>query len=286
MATTDSPFSFTSLAPPSPQAAQQAQKLELVLQDKVAQGGSATRDLFAGHAAHVRNDPIEVSRTRLDATLNIDISLSLRASLPFGVAHEQFSKQLSLWASGTGWRSYTDYIGGRIMYDGYSAKQIKAITESPQGRQPPEPSRRALSRFADSVPPLTVTAKIRQLSEDRLETLHLPPEVDRQKKLASLEQQLREVVLEVADGLVAKMDSVRFLRFFGASVNILLARMHDQGIHISLPEYAAFREVAVEAAKRKQTMLILPCHKSHIDYLTMSCEFKRVSTAARRCSDE
>lgn len=71
------------------------------------------------------------------------------------------------------------------------------------------------------------------------------------------------------------MDSVRFLRFFGASVNNILVRMYDQGIHISLPEYAAFREVAVEAAKRKQTMLILPCHKSHIDYLTMSCESER-----------
>ncbi|ORY89766.1 acyltransferase-domain-containing protein [Leucosporidium creatinivorum] len=222
VSTTDSPFSFTSLAPPSARVVQEAQKLELVLQDKVVAGGSATRDLFAGHAAHVRNDPIE------------------------------FSKQLSLWASGTGWRSYTEYIGGRIMYEGYSLKQIKAITESPQ-----------------------VTAKIRQLSEERLEALHLPPEVDRQEKLASLERQLREVVLEVADGLVAKMDSVRFLRFFGASVNNILVRMYDQGIHISLPEYAAFREVAVEAAKRKQSLLILPCHKSHIDYLTMSWLFFR-----------
>jgi glycerol-3-phosphate O-acyltransferase len=31
-----------------------------------------------------------------------------------------------------------------------------------------------------------------------------------------------------------------------------------------------FREVAVHAAKKKQSILFLPCHKSHIDYLTVS----------------
>ena len=47
------------------------------------------------------------------------------------------AKQLSLWASGTGWRSYTDYIGGRIMYEGYSAGVIKSLLRSPQGARPP-----------------------------------------------------------------------------------------------------------------------------------------------------
>lgn len=120
--------------------------------------------------------------------------------------------------------------------------------------------------------PLTahsVTAKIRQLSEERLEKLHLPPDTDREAKLRSLERQLGEVTFKIADGLVAKMDSVRFLRFFGASTNTLLARLYHQGIHISLAEFAEFRAVAERAAEKKQSLILLPSHKSHIDYLTM-----------------
>ena len=68
-------------------------------------------------------------------------------------------------------------------------------------------------------------AKVHELSLQRLDSLNLPPEVDREKKLADLERQMKEVVLEQANVLVAKMDSVRFLRFFGASVNNILVRM-------------------------------------------------------------
>lgn len=69
--------------------------------------------------------------------------------------------------------------------------------------------------------------------------------------------------------------------------------MYDQGIHISLDEYTVFREAAQQAAKKKQSLLILPCHKSHIvrsfffqsgvaltsisqDYLTVSWIFYRL----------
>lgn len=91
-----------------------------------------------------------------------------------------------------------------------------------------------------------VNAQIKKLSEERLAKLNLPADVNKEQKLASLERQLKEQTLKVsaellspfhladtplqiANGLVAKMDSVRFLRFFGGTVNILLARMYEQG---------------------------------------------------------
>lgn len=117
----------------------------------------------------------------------------------------QFSKQLSLWASGTTWRAYDDYIGGRIMYEGYSNWCIKGIMESPQ-----------------------INLKIRQLAEEHVAPLKLTSDA-RRKRLERTERQMREVVYEMAHGLVAKMDSVRFLRFFGAVVNNILVRMYDQG---------------------------------------------------------
>lgn len=51
----------------------------------------------------------------------------------------------------------------------------------------------------------TVQAKVHELSLKRLDELNLPPGTNREKKLADLERQLKEVVLGVADGLVAKV---------------------------------------------------------------------------------
>lgn len=154
----------------------------------------------------------------------------------------------------------TDYIGARIMYPGYTAESIQKLLDSP-----------------------VVQKKVRQLADQRLDALNLPPEADREARRRKLEKQLKGVVTQVADGLVAKMDSVRFLRFFGAVTNNILVRMYHQGIHIDLDEFAAFKEVAVHAAAKKQSIILLPCHKSHLDYLTMSwlmfryerCSFRR-----------
>ncbi|SCV69844.1 BQ2448_1238 [Microbotryum intermedium] len=242
LASTASPFAFTSIesAHLLEDKATQLQRAQIREQKVKQEMLSESRDLFLNH---------------------------------------RVAKQLSMWASGTGWRSYTgqwhsqrsalpplginvltsrrlrdrlDYIGARVMYDGYSKATLRAITMAPQVRK-----------------------KIKQLALERLESLDLPPTADREKKLAQLEKQLTEVSLQFADGMVAKMDSVRFLKFFGATVNNILVRMYNQGIHINLPEYAAFREVAVQAAKNKQSLLLLPCHKSHIDYLTISWLFYR-----------
>ncbi|GAA5865182.1 hypothetical protein JCM1840_003935 [Sporobolomyces johnsonii] len=186
-------------------------------------GNGEQHNLVQNHQAHLRADPLE------------------------------FSKQLSLWATGTGWRAYNDYIGGRVFYEGYSESCVRAIMTSPQ-----------------------VLAKQHQVTEERLALLHVPDGPEKVAKRAQIEKQVREETAKIANGLVARMDSVRFLRFFGALVNNLLVRLYHQGIEISIPEYARFKEIAVLAAKKKQSLLIVPCHKSHIDYLTISWLFFRL----------
>jgi hypothetical protein len=64
--------------------------------------------------------------------------------------------------------------------------------------------------------------------------------------------------------MVAKMDSVAFLRFFGAATNNVLVRMYHSGLHLAPAELSKFLEIAQVAAEKKQSLLILPCHKSHI----------------------
>ncbi|CEQ41343.1 SPOSA6832_03065, partial [Sporobolomyces salmonicolor] len=186
-------------------------------------GNGEQHNLVQNHQAHLRADPLE------------------------------FSKQLSLWATGTGWRAYNDYIGGRVFYEGYSDSCVRAIMTSPQ-----------------------VLAQQHQVTEQRLALLHLPNGPEKLAKRARIEKLVREETSKIANGLVARMDSVRFLRFFGALVNNLLVRLYHQGIEISIPEYARFKEIAVLAAKKKQSLLIVPCHKSHIDYLTISWLFFRL----------
>lgn len=56
--------------------------------------------------------------------------------------------------------------------------------------------------------------------------------------------------------------------------------MYHQGLEISIPQYARFKEVAQLAASKKQSLLILPCHKSHIVHMTFSLR-NRMSSLMR-----
>ncbi|GAA5851497.1 hypothetical protein JCM8547_001112 [Rhodosporidiobolus lusitaniae] len=193
------------------------------LREEKVRRKNGQRNIVSGHQGHLRTDPIE------------------------------FSKQLSLWMMGSGWRSYENYIGGRVFFEGYSEQCIQRVLSSSQ-----------------------VNNRIKDVAVARLATLNLPEGPVKEKKRTQIDKNLRDEARKLADGLVAKMDSVRFLRFFGAIVNNLLVRLYHQGIEISIPEYARFKQVAQQAAAKKQSLLILPCHKSHIDYLTISWLFFRL----------
>jgi len=69
---------------------------------------------------------------------------------------------------------------------------------------------------------------------------------------------------------VARLDSLPFLKFFAGTINNVLARMYHLGIHLNVHQVLEVRRVAAYAAERKQSIVFLPCHKSHIDYLTVS----------------
>lgn len=41
------------------------------------------------------------------------------------------------------------------------------------------------------------------------------------------------------------------------------------GIHVSSEEVLRLREVAEKAEKKKHSIIFLPCHRSHIDYVSL-----------------
>lgn len=49
----------------------------------------------------------------------------------------------------------------------------------------------------------------------------------------------------------------------------LLGRTYHQGIHVSSSEVSNLRQVAIMAAAKKQSLIFLPCHRSHIDYVSL-----------------
>ncbi|EPQ29051.1 uncharacterized protein PFL1_03340 [Pseudozyma flocculosa PF-1] len=183
----------------------------------------------------------------------------------------EFLQQFVAYGQGTGWRGYSNYIGAPILYPGMSDETIRAVLASDQ-----------------------VQERIRRLAALRIDALFpdtgpMPPSgptkaqkslaVFKQRKQREMEGQLRDVAHHILVKSVARIDSLRFLKAFAASVNNVLARMYHQGIHISVPQVLELRRVAAYAAERKQSIIFLPCHKSHIDYLTVSWLMYRLGIA-------
>ncbi|KAH8913491.1 acyltransferase-domain-containing protein, partial [Atractiella rhizophila] len=155
----------------------------------------------------------------------------------------EFLRQLGHWATGTSWRGFNSYVGQRIFYETYSEEQISFLLKS-----------EAVNRRIDTL--------VEQRGGGKEE---------RRKLKREAEMMMR--------GVVPTMDSVPSLRAFGATVNNILVRLYDQGIHISPTEFLAFRKAAIKAQDARQSLLVVPCHKSHIDYLTISFLFFRLSLA-------
>ncbi|CAM0136523.1 unnamed protein product [Umbelopsis sp. WA50703] len=97
------------------------------------------------------------------------------------------------------------------------------------------------------------------------------------KKVANLRRKRKQFKLEleavataIANKCFSRMDDIRLLRFFAFTINNILVRLYHQGIHIKESEWLELRRVALIAEQKKQSLILLPCHKSHIDYLVVS----------------
>ncbi|KAL1987101.1 hypothetical protein VTN96DRAFT_4975 [Rasamsonia emersonii] len=167
----------------------------------------------------------------------------------------EFLREVSLFVSGTGWRAYDQIIGQPIFYPGFSDRIKGLILESPILRN-----------------------KISELAEARLKVeeteglLGATPEAIEKAKTrrrSEIEGNLREVVDTMMDNMICKMDSNTFIRSAYYLCTQLLTRAYHQGIHVSSEEVLRLRSVAEEATKKKHSIVFLPCHKSHVDYVSL-----------------
>lgn len=119
-------------------------------------------------------------------------------------------------------------------------------------------------------------AKIAQLAEMRLAVEEKQGllnkndrnfETKRNQRRSVLVQSLQEVAEQLTDNMVCKMESKTFIRGAYYMVTQLLLRAYHQGIHVSSEEVLRLRNVAREAEKKGQSIIFLPCHRSHVDYV-------------------
>ncbi|KAK7749121.1 hypothetical protein SLS62_008408 [Diatrype stigma] len=177
----------------------------------------------------------------------------------------QFLREVSLYVSGTGWRAYENVVGQPLFYSGYSEHIKNSVMSAP-----------------------LLQARISQLADTRLEieeqqgwlrkdSKHF--QTKRSQRRSELISGLQEVAEKWTNDMICKFESKPFIRSAYYLVTQLLTRAYHQGIHVSSEEVLRLRKVAEEAQKKKQSIIFLPSHRSHVDYVSMQLICYRLGLA-------
>ncbi|KAI1332405.1 acyltransferase-domain-containing protein [Xylariaceae sp. FL0255] len=177
----------------------------------------------------------------------------------------QFLREVSLYVSGTGWRAYDNFIGRPIYYSGFSEQMRNSVVSAPllQNR---------ISQLADKR--LEVEEREGWLKKDDKDYA-----AKRAHRRVVIQSGIREVAEKMTDDMICKFESKTFIRGAYYLVTQLLTRAYHQGIHVSSEEVLRLRRVAEEAEKKKQSIIFLPSHRSHVDYVSMQLICYRLGLA-------
>ncbi|CAG8977163.1 hypothetical protein HYALB_00003384 [Hymenoscyphus albidus] len=177
----------------------------------------------------------------------------------------EFLREVSLHVSGTGWRAYDHFIGQPIFYSGFSENMINSVLSTP-----------------------ILQKRITELAEKRLaieekEGLLVPGEegyeAKKNQRRNVLQHNLQELSEKMTGDMICKMESKPFIRGAYYMCSQLLTRAYHQGIHVSSEEVLRLRTVAEQAEKKKQSIIFLPCHRSHVDYVSLQLICYRLGLA-------
>lgn len=200
---------------------------------------------------------ISISGTSLDLRPGLEVPFKdehepaiLEHGPHFTTSPLDYLKRIGLFVSGSDWRGYDNYIGQRIFYNDFSDEIKDAVMASPQLR----------SKMQELV--------ARRLHvEQQEEGLQGPEDCTRRRE--ELLRQLEEVAWRQTDQMICKMDSKLSIRAACFLATQLLTRSYHQGIHVASEEVLRLRAVAEEAEKKNQSIIYLPRHTSHVDYVAL-----------------
>lgn len=176
-----------------------------------------------------------------------------------------FLREVSLYVSGTGWRAYDDVIGQPIFYSGFS-EHIKTEIMSATLLQT------KIAQLAD----MRVAVEEEQGLLSKHDSQFAARKAERR---ATIVQSIQQVAEQLTDNMICKFESKPFIRGAYYLVTQLLLRAYHQGIHVSAEEVLRLRKVAEEAERKKQSIIFLPCHRSHVDYVSLQLLCYRLGLA-------
>ena len=120
-----------------------------------------------------------------------------------------------------------------------------------------------------------LNAKIRLLTDAKLEHEESEGLLDvadlgksKSDRREVIESSVIGIVNSMIDDMMCKMESKAYIRTAFYFTTQLLTRAYS-GVYVSKPEVERLREVAAIAAAKKQSIIFLPRHSSHIDYVTL-----------------
>ncbi|KAF2754546.1 glycerol-3-phosphate acyltransferas-like protein [Pseudovirgaria hyperparasitica] len=177
----------------------------------------------------------------------------------FRTSPMDFLREVSLYVSGTGWRSYDSIVGQPIFYSGFSERMKNRVMQDVRVQE-------RIAKLAGG----RVDVEIEQGTLGKK---------DRARRRQEIGEQIREVAEDITDNMICKMESKSFIRGAYYLATQLLTRAYHQGIHVSSEEVLRLRAVATEAAKNKQSIVFLPCHRSHVDYVSLQLVCYRLGLA-------
>lgn len=136
----------------------------------------------------------------------------------------EFLREIGLYVSGSGWRSYDNVVGQPVFYEGFSEEMRTAVMGS-----------------------LMLREKIAGLAEGRLsveagtglfgaEAGTGGYEQRRARRKKELEDSLTQVADQMVDNMICKMESKMFIRGAYYMATQLLTRAYHLGIHVSSSE--------------------------------------------------
>eukprot|EP01064_Diplonema_japonicum_P031322 TRINITY_DN5555_c0_g1_i1.p1 TRINITY_DN5555_c0_g1~~TRINITY_DN5555_c0_g1_i1.p1 ORF type:complete len:727 (+),score=97.49 TRINITY_DN5555_c0_g1_i1:49-2181(+) len=92
-------------------------------------------------------------------------------------------------------------------------------------------------------------------------------EKEREAKGKRARNEMKAKMMKMAEGLTQGFNSW-LIWGFSTSAYIAGGQVYS-GLHIDPDQYIALRELAAKAAKEKRSLIFLPSHKSHIDYIAI-----------------
>jgi 1-acyl-sn-glycerol-3-phosphate acyltransferase len=178
----------------------------------------------------------------------------------------EFLREFSTHMSATtGWRTYDGMIGQPLFFPGYTEFMKKKILDH-------EMVQKTLSDLAES-----------RVKVEEAQGLFSKTDKNYEKALAARQAAIRLSIFEVAQGLmdrmICKYESKRFIQSAYWICSQVVTRAYHQGIHVSSEEALRLRAAAMECAKRKLSIVFLPSHRSHIDYVSLQLIYFRLGIA-------